>query len=127
MSYRIQARLLAMSVVNLVNLCLHAEDGIRDGHVTGVQTCALPIYILPVGQVGRPGLDAQAVENKAVQPLAVVEGRNLRSEERRVGKARRVSGARGGLKVHTDTVHHGAEDKTLIGRLNVLISRLHLL
>src|SRR5690625_7670667 len=21
----------------------HAEDGIRDGHVTGVQTCALPI------------------------------------------------------------------------------------
>src|SRR5207253_5978468 len=22
-----------------------AEDGIRDGHVTGVQTCALPIYI----------------------------------------------------------------------------------
>src|SRR5690625_6542777 len=23
-----------------------AEDGIRDGHVTGVQTCALPIYVL---------------------------------------------------------------------------------
>src|SRR5690625_6943409 len=23
-----------------------AEDGIRDGHVTGVQTCALPILIL---------------------------------------------------------------------------------
>src|SRR5207253_4422832 len=23
---------------------LHAEDCIRDGHVTGVQTCALPIY-----------------------------------------------------------------------------------
>src|SRR5207253_8641605 len=22
-----------------------AEDGIRDGHVTGVQTCALPIYV----------------------------------------------------------------------------------
>src|SRR6266508_4051909 len=22
----------------------HAEDGIREGHVTGVQTCALPIY-----------------------------------------------------------------------------------
>src|SRR5690625_5416235 len=22
-----------------------AEDGIRDGHVTGVQTCALPIFI----------------------------------------------------------------------------------
>src|SRR5439155_4945850 len=26
-----------------------AEDGIRDGHVTGVQTCALPILLPPVG------------------------------------------------------------------------------
>src|SRR5215510_10745766 len=26
-----------------------AEDGIRDGHVTGVQTCALPIFINPDG------------------------------------------------------------------------------
>src|SRR5690625_5309078 len=25
-----------------------AEDGIRDGHVTGVQTCALPIWIIYV-------------------------------------------------------------------------------
>src|SRR5439155_13858271 len=25
-----------------------AEDGIRDGHVTGVQTCALPIFHPPV-------------------------------------------------------------------------------
>src|SRR5690625_868125 len=30
----------------VVCVCLffQAEDGIRDGHVTGVQTCALPIY-----------------------------------------------------------------------------------
>src|SRR5690625_5641428 len=28
-----------------VAICFfRAEDGIRDGHVTGVQTCALPIY-----------------------------------------------------------------------------------
>src|SRR5690625_4512183 len=26
------------------SLFFKAEDGIRDGHVTGVQTCALPIY-----------------------------------------------------------------------------------
>src|SRR5690625_7277854 len=26
--------------------CFQAEDGIRDGHVTGVQTCALPIWIV---------------------------------------------------------------------------------
>src|SRR5437660_7934796 len=31
-----------------------AEDGIRDGHVTGVQTCALPIYRpAPVGRARR--------------------------------------------------------------------------
>src|SRR5690625_7963305 len=30
---------------NLLSVCFffQAEDGIRDGHVTGVQTCALPI------------------------------------------------------------------------------------
>src|SRR5690625_7489861 len=30
------------------NLFFQAEDGIRDGHVTGVQTCALPILGFPV-------------------------------------------------------------------------------
>src|SRR5690606_40741905 len=34
-----------------------AEDGIRDFHVTGVQTCALPIYVgdwrLPTHEFGR--------------------------------------------------------------------------
>src|SRR5690348_16403440 len=28
-----------------------AEDGIRDGRVTGVQTCALPIFKVPTGSV----------------------------------------------------------------------------
>src|SRR5690625_5856157 len=28
----------------IYNFFFQAEDGIRDGHVTGVQTCALPIY-----------------------------------------------------------------------------------
>src|SRR5690625_5843641 len=35
-------------LIMLVIVCsffFQAEDGIRDGHVTGVQTCALPIYI----------------------------------------------------------------------------------
>src|SRR5690625_5559415 len=31
-----------------------AEDGIRHGHVTGVQTCALPIS----GEAGEPGTEA---------------------------------------------------------------------
>src|SRR5690606_40371707 len=29
----------------LLSLFFQAEDGIRDFHVTGVQTCALPIYL----------------------------------------------------------------------------------
>src|SRR6266508_1841439 len=34
-----------MKIVNFINVFFffQAEDGIRDGHVTGVQTCALPI------------------------------------------------------------------------------------
>src|SRR5436189_6261020 len=56
-----------------------AEDGIRDTSVTGVQTCALPIYValcmsaddarVPFPAIGRPALAFQK-----------------RSEERRVGK-----------------------------------------
>src|SRR5690606_40282767 len=38
-----------------------AEDGIRDFHVTGVQTCALPIYPLPQG--GRRQLQAAPEEH----------------------------------------------------------------
>src|SRR5690625_1032767 len=30
--------------MSLIFFFFQAEDGIRDGHVTGVQTCALPIY-----------------------------------------------------------------------------------
>src|SRR5690625_408839 len=31
-------------IIFIVGFFFQAEDGIRDGHVTGVQTCALPIY-----------------------------------------------------------------------------------
>src|SRR5207253_8711955 len=41
-----------------------AEDGIRDGHVTGVQTCALPIFHLSVAA-------AQEVED--AQPRRVAQ------------------------------------------------------
>ena len=41
-----------------------AEDGIRGHCVTGVQTCALPIYILvvPLPQVGGEGGDSAIIE-----------------------------------------------------------------
>src|SRR5690625_8021154 len=74
-----------------------AEDGIRDGHVTGVQTCALPILkpILYVANVSEDGL-ADAETNPYVQKVrdyATAEGAETRSEERRVGKECRYRGA----------------------------------
>src|SRR5690606_41193560 len=94
-----------------------AEDGIRDFHVTGVQTCALPISIAyevdlfgrlsAATQAGREGLRASAFASDAVRITliaTVVSGyidlRGLdaqlrmvsRSEERRVGKEWRLRG-----------------------------------
>src|SRR5207253_5344581 len=90
-----------------------AEDGIRDGHVTGVQTCALPIFgltqALPgdvarmiVGQFYDPvAVDALRKDLGLNDPLYVQYGRWAshalqgdfgRSEERRVGKECRYGG-----------------------------------
>src|SRR5690348_18244516 len=74
-----------------------AEDGIRDGRVTGVQTCALPIWTLVLG---RRFLDERiatelelAAHGRELRPAdmaghALESGlaREARSEERRVGK-----------------------------------------
>src|SRR5690606_39760341 len=86
-----------------------AEDGIRDFHVTGVQTCALPIWI-DAGRVVALMKNIQAIGYRAVRQrvgqavgkaILVLSGEvdasipvlinpplpNPRSEERRVGKA----------------------------------------
>src|SRR5258708_31112204 len=64
-----------------------AEDGIRDDLVTGVQTCALPIFA--VGQ-GQPHPRMSQVERDARESTtsSKLDGgpHQLRSEERRVGK-----------------------------------------
>src|SRR5690606_41181702 len=78
-----------------------AEDGIRDFHVTGVQTCALPIWVdvlslLDLWPVLAERLDDEAMqklrekareraERACAVPQRVEEGLP-RSEERRVGK-----------------------------------------
>src|SRR5690348_18318895 len=72
-----------------------AEDGIRDGRVTGVQTCALPIFVNHE-IIGWPDTDAKraAIVLLALffAALAAVplwlhwRGPWTRSEERRVGK-----------------------------------------
>src|SRR5688500_20359917 len=59
-----------------------AEDGIRDYKVTGVQTCALPIYVRQAAerlQGPRPGPGLRLL-------LLIEELDQRRSEERRVGK-----------------------------------------
>src|SRR3984957_18841141 len=58
---------------------LQAEDGIRYFHVTGVQTCALPILGVSVAVV----IESSFSFLKIVSPQS---HRELRSEERRVGK-----------------------------------------
>src|SRR5439155_13413836 len=83
-----------------------AEDGIRDGHVTGVQTCALPIFIASflattgfavfLYAMERAGAGvAVTLRNTSIlfaQIIGVVMGDRpkrlgiVRSEERRVGK-----------------------------------------
>src|SRR5439155_12761234 len=41
-----------LSPVRFFFFFFQAEDGIRDGHVTGVQTCALPIYATAITAFG---------------------------------------------------------------------------
>src|SRR5690625_8021327 len=71
-----------------------AKDGIRDGHVTGVQTCALPISTTcstpPTGsrRTWPPGPSMRSAgPNTASTTGTACSGRcSRRSEERRVGK-----------------------------------------
>src|SRR5258706_5489220 len=80
-----------------------AEDGIRDWSVTGVQTCALPIYVVmrcgdPAGALDGGSLSVRTCPwactsrielrspNFAEICLAVRTRFGSRSEERRVGK-----------------------------------------
>src|SRR2546427_3935394 len=70
-----------------------AEDGIRDLTVTGVQTCALPIYPQKPRLVVEVVLEDEVevrVEERAVLRHQIerrlVEQHAVRSEERRVGK-----------------------------------------
>src|SRR5439155_14518285 len=92
-----------------------AEDGIRDGHVTGVQTCALPISFrvaavsastgvrpaatsrLSSSCSEKPGMSSwfAASEPAATSPPARLNSRTNRSEERRVGKECRSRGGAG--------------------------------
>src|SRR2546430_8975760 len=89
-------------VVGVCFFFFQAEDGIRDLTVTGVQTCALPIYgaalLAAAGEQGLAGIVAKPVSSPYAPGagwLAVAAGERgprvdishpERSEERRVGK-----------------------------------------
>src|SRR5699024_11708131 len=81
-----------------------AEDGIRDGHVTGVQTCALPIYDGIWSSADCPAKDDESRlvllrPGSANVNTVIWDGArsnaecatDLRSEERRGGEERRCS------------------------------------
>src|SRR5215475_15269258 len=69
-----------------------AEDGIRGFHVTGVQTCALPIWLgLICRAESREAEAAEWLESALVNANA---GGDRRSEERRVGKSVDLGGRR---------------------------------
>src|SRR5690606_39785974 len=98
-------------------LSFQAEDGIRDFHVTGVQTCALPICSSfspggrTSGMVNRTFVTAVCSTPESFffpsemlprktpipsdDPERSVAVRPTRSEERRVGKRERISRAQG--------------------------------
>src|SRR5437773_8980716 len=105
--------LLMRSTLRRIVLCVfffQAEDGIRDRDVTGVQTCALPIFASVAEAVFRskavygPALRSLRIHESPKGYLAahtdlrpvpdsntlIVVGRASRSEERRVGKGWRL-------------------------------------
>src|SRR5262249_59696952 len=87
-----------LCISSVVFFFFQAEDGIRDWSVTGVQTCALPIYLDPTYGVGSflgKHLDAQGhgragrvlvPEREGQDRIGVNRDGGRRSEERRVGK-----------------------------------------
>src|SRR5690606_40105251 len=100
----------SLLVVRRKRLCVYfffqAEDGIRDFHVTGVQTCALPISVQIHLDVkarrsvamhwGTFVLTDEPMDEPPAQLRAALATRALdRSEERRVGKERRSAGSTG--------------------------------
>src|SRR5690625_5369072 len=50
-----------------------AEDGIRDGHVTGVQTCALPIWVGATRFGAKVMLDLLSGEDTELTQLELVK------------------------------------------------------
>src|SRR5690625_6517808 len=92
----------AARTLSVICFFFQAEDGIRDGHVTGVQTCALPIF-----EPHTTYMSSRSSENFEISMRLSLEGIGAllqrdseyttiveRSEERRVGKESRCGVSR---------------------------------
>src|SRR5690625_2829884 len=55
------------------DICIQAEDGIRDRNVTGVHTCALPIFIREAGSLSNDVLSAVISGFIASSALPLIE------------------------------------------------------
>src|SRR5207248_7312586 len=107
--------LLFSGIVFFFFFFFQAEDGIRDRTVTGVQTCALPIFRLrTIGigngsrDVGRHGGGRCSLLRQGGRGVGKQRGgRNGRSEERRVGKEWRGGWGREEEKERKEEVKEG--------------------
>src|SRR5690606_40894756 len=87
--HRLQASQSTQRLVAFNQFLFQAEDGRRDFHVTGVQTCALPISgpegtDLPSKEGTAPM--ATKVPDRGTKTTTIIRPGGKRSEERRVGK-----------------------------------------
>src|SRR5206468_6831076 len=86
-----------------------AEDGIRDLIVTGVQTCALPIYrALERDDAAAARLDTHVAEHLLVRGLALARGEHYAHARRGAALEERHIAER-----HTEALEHrtGARDR----------------
>src|SRR5258708_14484134 len=80
----------SLIVPMLESFFFQAEDGIRDDLVTGVQTCALPIFDLPRHHLGerrrlRPGRGRHCLDAELLQ-----EGKNQDRKSTRLNSSHQI-------------------------------------
>src|SRR2546426_5862879 len=97
-----------------------AEDGIRDYKVTGVQTCALPIW------GGAPGYPAPRESRKSTGPPRSALRHGAAGSRARGGggaRARARHRGRGGRPLRTDPPHPGGDrESTRLNSRHLVIS-----
>src|SRR5256885_3391394 len=99
-----------MITVRLSLFFFQAEDGIRDYKVTGVQTCALPIW--PRGGASPPTDHPAAEAHAAPRERARARGSPLSTRRRDPGHVHRVPLHHGRLAVRSEERRVGKESRS---------------